>query len=434
MSIEEHQRTLPHNLEAERSVLGAALLDRSAYDIAAQILQPGDFFRDSHSRIFSAMQVLSDAGVAIDLIPLKDVLHSSGELEKIGGAAFIAGLIDGVPHAVNVKYYAAIVKDKWRLRQAIFASTKIMESAYSEDPLEEVIESGVRSFSELAAPVAGGAVHVKDAVLAYAQAIDNDLGLGLPSGFLDLDDLVGGFELKKLLIIAARPSAGKTSLALRMADNMATAGTPVAFFSLEMSQHALAASIIAAHSHVPSEQIRRKLVAERSWSKISHAIEEASQLPMYLVEAASTLTQVGAWCRTLRKDHGVKVGLIDYIQLMSASEQADRQRELQYLSRGLKRLAEEEDMLIVALSQLSRAPEQRTDKRPQLADLRESGALEQDADYVLMIFREEMYKRTDDNAGIAELILAKNRQGPTGTVKLAFLKELAKFDNLAPLF
>lgn len=425
------ERVLPHSEDAEASVLGVALVSPGAWPRIASVLEASDFYRESHRRIFRAMSRLVEQGIPIDFIPLRDALRVAGELEEIGGPAYLSALDRGFPKATNVEFYARVVREKARLRSAIYTANGLLTRAYAEDPIAGMIEDAVRRLSGLADQPESRAVRIGAAVNDYITALDTDTGLGLETGLRDLDDLVGGLQRRHLTIVAARPSVGKTSWVCAVADAIAGRGIPAGIVSLEMSQRAWAAQLLAAHSHVPSEQLRRKMVGDRQWATIAHALETLNERPLFLVEEARTLTQVAAWGRRLRDEHGVQILFVDYLQLMAADHVKDRQQEIAYLSRGLKRLAEDLDLPVVALSQLSRAPEQRTDKRPQLSDLRESGSIEQDADLVLLLFREEMYKPKEENAGIAEVIVAKNRSGPTGTVKVCFLKELALFCNLA---
>lgn len=425
------ERVLPHSAEAERSVLGVALVAREAWPRIAAMLVPEDFYREAHVRIFRTMTTLAEAGTPIDFVPLVDALRVAGDLDEVGGPAYVSSLATGVPRATNVEYYAAMVREKARLRAAIYAANGIAVQAYGEDPVAEIIETGVRRLMRLADQPLGGAVTIGQAIASYMTALDTDAGLGIETGLVDLDRHIGGFKRKDLILVAARPSVGKTSLATTIADNVAGRAIPAALFTLEMDTHAIAANILAGHSRVQTELMRRKLLGERQWVKIAEAIETLNDRPLYLIEAARNLTQVAAAARLLRDEHGIEMFLIDYIQMMAPADAPNRNQLIGYVSHGLKRMAADLNVPVVALAQLSRAPEQRTDKRPQLSDLRESGNLEQDADQVLMLFREEMYKPTADNAGIAEVIIAKNRSGPTGVVKLAFLRDLAHFENLA---
>ena len=327
-----------------------------------------------------------------------------------------------------------IVRGKARLRRAIFAANQILTDAYTEEPLEALVERGVRELLSASEPAHSGAVAIDAAVRDYVSALDTDHGFGIPTGFRDLDDLVGGLQKGTLTIIAARPSMGKSTICVNICDTIAQAAVPTALFSLEMSQRAIAVQVLSQTAHVDATRIARKLLGERDWGKLGAALVAIEGRPFYLVGGAHTATQVDAWTRRLKVEHGAQVVCIDYLQLMMVDGRArDRQQEVAYLSRALKRLAEDQDVAVVALSQLSRAPEGRKDKRPQLSDLRDSGALEQDADLVCLLFRQDMYDSdpNNPNAGTAEVIVAKNRSGPTGTIRLAYLKEQCRFCNVA---
>lgn len=427
-------RTLPANIDAERAVLGAVLVDNAAWPLASSIVGEPEFFRDAHKRIWRALQQLANRAVAMDYMTLREELGRAGDLEPVGGLSYVLALTEGVPRATNVEHYARIVREKARLRELIYAANRTLAAAYdAEMPPEVVAEEAVRELLRVGGATTTGYITAKDALSTYMRDLDSERGVVLPTGFVDLDDLTGGLERRKLTIVAARPSVGKSSFALALADHLTKDGTPVGFVALEMDPSALMANLLAGVSRVPSDRMRRKSLDQRDWGRTADAVEEISARPLHIVHEAHTLAQVQGWARRLVDEHGVQALLLDYIQLLGDPQSPNRQAEIAYFSRGLKRMAKDLDIAMVALSQLSRASESRNDKRPHLSDLRESGALEQDADLVLLLFRGEMYKATDENRGVAEVIIAKNRQGPTGTAKLCWIGETARFENLALL-
>lgn len=427
------ERSLPHNLNAEQWVLGACLVDPRCWDEAASILTSTDFYRDAHRRIWDTMTEMIGAGIPVsDFLLVKNALDERGHLDIVGGPAYVASLADGMPKSANVKYYAAIVKETARLREAIYAANKVLSDAFeAERPAAQIVESAIQALSRSAADTGRGVVTLGDALGEYLRDIDTPGGLYIPTGLIDVDDLIGGFSRRSMTIIAARPSVGKTTFLVSAFDNMTAAGTPVGLISLEMSAPSIAGQMLAGESGVGSDAIRRRAVNQRQWDQVSEASERLAVRPFYIVRGVDTLTQIQAWTRRLRDDYGCAVVGLDYVQMLGNESAADRQRELAYISRGLKRTAEDLDVAMVILSQLSRASESRNDRRPQLSDLRESGALEQDADLALLLFREEMHKPREDNRGVAEVIIGKNRTGPVGTAKVAFRAEAARFSNLS---
>ena len=436
----EQQRTLPNNLEAERSILGAAMIENTTWTDIALRITAKDFFRDAHRRIFEGLERLSQAGKPLDLVLLKEDLEQEGDLEEVGGPAYLASLVDGVPRSTNVVYYCEIVREKARLRNSIFAANTLLGSAYEADQSADfVLEEAVKALLQLSDSGAVGERTLDEALTSYTNSITGDQPSRIATGLADVDSLIGGFERKKLSIIAARPSVGKSSLITSIADYVTAridaAGVhiePCGIITLEMDDETIAGNLVAAHSHVSSDRVRRRMATDAQWSKVSNAIEQLQGRPMYFVNAAGTLTQVAAWARRLKKKYGVRLLFIDYLQLLGNPAAKDRQQEVASLSRGLKQLAKDEDMAIVALSSLGRDPEKRMDKRPHNSDLRESGAIEFDADLILLLYREEMHKPNDEELkGVAEIIISKNRGGPVGTVKVAFIHETARWASLA---
>jgi replicative DNA helicase len=442
-TIATAERTLPHNLEAERSVLGAILVHNDAFNLAAQTIDARDFFRDAHRRIFDKMVALNERGHAIDFVTLKEELQRSGEIDEVGGPAYIASLADGVPRATNVEHYARIVKEKSTLRNLIFAANKILTNAYEADQEADLILDEAESaiFSVAEDRLRSGFVPMRDLVKESFPKIEQlfeqrRLVTGVPTGFVDLDEMTRGLQPSDLVIIAARPSMGKTSLVLNIAQHVALQpNLTVGFFSLEMSKEALFIRLLTAQAQIDGHRLMSGAIGQKDYGRISHALETLSSMRLFIDDTPNLgVLEMRAKCRRLQAEHGLNLVVLDYIQLMNSRGRFEnRTLELASISRSLKGLAKELNVPIVALSQLSRAPEARSDHRPQLSDLRESGALEQDADVVVLIYRDDVYNRepNNENAGIAELIVAKQRNGPTGIVKLAFLREQTRFANLA---
>jgi replicative DNA helicase len=437
------ERTLPHNLEAERSVLGAILVHNDAFNLAAQVIDSGDFYRDAHRRIFDRMVALNERRAAIDFVTLKEELARSGELDEVGGPAYIASLADGVPRATNVEYYAKIVKEKATLRNLIYAANKILTDAYEADQESDLILDAAESaiFAVADDRLKAGFVAMRDLVKESFPKIEQlfeqkRLITGVPTGFVDIDEMTRGLQAGDLVIVAARPSMGKTSLVLNIAQYVASQPDHVVgFFSLEMSKESLFLRLLTSEAQVDGHRLLSGAIGGKDYGRISHALETLSGMKLHIDDSANIgVLEMRAKARRLQAEHGLSLLIVDYIQLMSGRGRFEnRTLELASISRSLKGLAKELNVPIVVLSQLSRAPESRSDHRPQLSDLRESGALEQDADVVVLIYRDDVYNRDPNSpdAGTAELILAKQRNGPTGTVRLAFLREQTRFANLA---
>ncbi|MBI2189703.1 MAG: replicative DNA helicase [Acidobacteria bacterium] len=438
------ERSLPHNLEAERSVLGAILIHNDAFNTAAQVIDAADFYRDAHRRIFNRMVELNERGQAIDFVTLKEALARNAELDDVGGPAYVASLADGVPRATNIEYYARIVKEKATLRNLIFAANRILTNAYEAEQESDVVldeaESAIFAVAEdrLKAGFVPMSELVKESYPKIEQLFEQKrLITGVPSGFVDLDAMTRGFQPGDLVIVAARPSMGKTSLALNVAQHVALQQEhTVGVFSLEMSKESLFLRLLTSEAQVDSHRLMSGAVGQRDYGRISHALEVLNAMRLYIDDTANVgVLEMRAKARRLQAEQrGLSLLVVDYIQLMTArGRYENRTLELASISRSLKGLAKELNVPILVLSQLSRAPESRADHRPQLSDLRESGALEQDADVVIMIYREDAYNRDPNHpdAGTAELIVAKQRNGPTGVVRLAFLREQTRFANLA---
>ena len=436
------EQTLPHNLEAERSVLGAILIHNDAFNVAAELVDSGDFFRDAHRRVFDTMVDLNERGQAIDLVTLKDELGRSGDLDDVGGAAYIAALVDGVPRSTNVEHYARIVKERATLRNLIQSANRILGMAYrAEEDADTLLDQAEQEiFSIAEGRIHTGFVPLSDLVQGSFTAIEQlqehkGLVTGVPSGFVDIDNLTSGFQPAELIIIAARPSMGKTSFALNVAQHVGIkTDRSVGLFSLEMSKEQLFMRMLTAEAEVDSHRFRGGFLSERDYGRLSTALGRLADAKVFIDDSAGLgVLEMRAKARRLKAEHGLDLLVIDYLQLMQGRGRFEnRTQELASISRALKALAKELNVPVLALSQLSRAPESRSNRRPQLSDLRESGALEQDADVVLFIFREEQYDPTPENENLAELIIGKQRNGPTGTVRIAFLKQHTRFANLSP--
>ena len=437
------ERTLPHNLEAERSVLGSILVHNDAFNLAAQVIDSRDFYRDAHRRIFDRMVALNERNQAIDFVTLKEELARNGEIDEVGGPAYVAALADGVPRATNVEFYARIVKEKATLRNLIFAANKILTNAYEADQESDLILDEAESsiFAVADDRLKAGFVPMRQLVHESFPKIEllfeqKRLITGVPTGFVDLDEMTRGLQGGDLIIVAARPSMGKTSLVLNMAQHVAIQPDhTVGFFSLEMSKESLFLRLLTSEAQIDSHRLMSGAIGQKDYGRISHALETLSAMRLFIDDSANIgVLEMRAKARRLQSEHRLSMLVVDYIQLMSGRGRFEnRTLELASISRSLKGLAKELSVPIVVLSQLSRAPEARSDHRPQLSDLRESGALEQDADVVILIYRDDAYNKDPNSpdAGTAELIVAKQRNGPTGIVRLAFLREQTRFANLA---
>jgi replicative DNA helicase len=420
------EKTLPHNAEAERTVLGAVLVDGSTFNSAAEILTRDDFYREAHRRIFDAMAALAERSATIDLVTVKDELAKGAALEAVGGAAYVAGLTDGMPRIVSVEAWSRIIKEKAALRSLIHASNRIVQSCYeAEDEPAVILDRAEKAIFDIAEHrLRQGFIGIREIVKESFRTIDQ---------LSQSKELVtGGLQKGDLIIVAARPAMGKTSFCLNVAQYAsAKTGETVGIFSLEMAKEQLVLRMLCSDARVDAHRLRTGNLQEKDWTRLAKAYADLSASKIFIDDSASlTPLEMRAKCRRLKAEHGLGLVVIDYLQLCSASGRTEnRQQEIAAVSRSLKGLAKELSVPVLALSQLSRAPETRTEKRPQLSDLRESGSLEQDADVVMFIFREEEYKPTEENRGVAEIIIGKQRNGPTGMLKLAFIKEYTRFEN-----
>jgi len=421
-------------------VLGAVLVDNQAFNSAAELLTREDFYRDSHRRIYDAMAALAERSQPIDLVTLKDELVRESALEAVGGAAYLGGLVDGVPRITSVEHWSRIIKEKAVVRKLIHAGNRIVQSCYEgEDEAAALLDQAEKSIFDIAEKrIRAGFASMREIVKESFRTIDQlsqskDVVSGLATGFVDIDEMTSGLQKGELVIVAARPAMGKTSFCLNIAQHVAMrVGETVGLFSLEMSKEQLALRLLCADARIDAHRLRTGKLNEKDWARLAKAYSDLTQSRIFVDDSATiSPLEMRAKCRRLKAEHGLALVIVDYLQLVtSAGRTENRQQELSAISRSMKGLAKELGVPVIALSQLSRAPEARTDRRPQLSDLRESGAIEQDADIVMFIYREEEYKPSDENRGLAEIIIGKQRNGPTGSRKLAFIKEFTRFENL----
>lgn len=434
-------RLPPQSIEAEQAVLGAILLDPRALDRAVEIVGSDDFYRDAHRKIFRAMLALHQRSEPVDLLTLSQELAAEGVLEAVGGTSYLAQLAEQVPTAANLAYYARIVREKSVLRQIIQVSTELGARAYDARPGEvddflDQVEQRIMEISEQRTRPQFS--NMSDLMLDAVGAVESlyqrgEMITGVPTGFTDLDRLTAGFQPSDLIIVAARPAMGKTAFALNVAVNAAQKrGVGVAIFSLEMSKLQLAMRMLCAEARVNSQLMRTGYLTKLDYPKIIAAAQKLSTLPIYIDDTPGlSLLELRAKARRLKRDQEAKLGMVivDYLQLMRGHERSDsREQEISSISRGLKALAKELDVPVVALSQLNRQVESRSDRRPMMADLRESGAIEQDADVILFLFRPWVYDK-DEDEHLAEVIIGKQRNGPTDKVLLTYLPEYTCFEN-----
>jgi replicative DNA helicase len=439
------ERPLPHNLEAERSILGAILLDNHALNAAVEKLRSDDFFLPQHRQIFDRMIQLGEKQQAIDTVTLMEDLTRSGNLESAGGISYLSQLADGLPRVTNVEHYARIVKEKAVLRSLIFSASAIQEQALAAgDDADTILDRAESAIFQIAEDrVRAGLIGVKELVRENYERLERIFSegrriTGLGTGYTDLDNQTAGLQPSELVILAARPSMGKTALALNIAENVALRKRePVAIFSLEMSKESLLLRMLASEARVDAHKFRTGHMNRDDWGKITGALSNLGEAPLWIDDSASsTVLEMGAKARRLKRDRGLSLMIVDYLQLVVPTHTGrgtNRQEEVSSISRSLKGLAKELKLPIVVLSQLTRAPE-REERKPQLADLRESGAIEQDADVVMFINRPNFYKTDlpEEDRAKAELIIAKQRNGPTGTLNFVFLARHTRFEEAAP--
>ncbi len=439
LSKKSLEKLPPHNIEAEQAVLGAILLDNTAMYTVLEIFNPEDFYRKSHEKIFNAMLELIDRDDTVDLLLLRDELVRRKELDEVGGPAYLAALVDQVPTAANVEFHANIVHEKAIARNLLHTSIEIATRCYddSEDVNDILEDAEQHIFSISEGKVKKAFTPLDEIVRVSYERIEmlsekKSLVTGVPTGFSELDHMTSGLQAADLIILAARPSMGKTSMCLNVAQHIGVReNIPTAIFSLEMSKEQLGIRLLCAEARLDSHDVRVGNLQDGDWERLAHASEILSKAPIYIDDTpAMSILEMRAKSKRLKLEKGLGAVIVDYLQLMqSRSRRENRQQEITEISRSLKTLAKELDVPVIALSQLSRAVENRTDKRPQLSDLRESGAIEQDADVVMFIYRPEVYF-DEAEPGIAEIIIGKQRNGPIGTVSLAFIKEYTRFENL----
>lgn len=441
MSQALNDRVPPHNIEAEQSVLGAVFLEPEAFSGASEILMPDDFYRASHQRIFTAMLALADRGEPIDVITVTTYLHDRKQLEEVGGVTYLTQLAESVPTAANMEYYCRIVEEKALLRRLIRAATDIVTSGFErEDEVDDVLNEAEKTILEVSGRKnSDGFKNIKDVLIDVYDKIETlhesqgDV-TGVPTGFQELDRITSGFQRNDLIIIAARPSVGKTAFALNVAQNVAVkTDNNVAIFSLEMGADQLVQRMLCAEGNIDAQRLRNGQLQADDWGKLTMAMGSLSNAGIFIDDTPGIrVSEIRSKCRRLKQEHGLGMIMIDYLQLIQGSinSKESRQQEVSEISRSLKGLARELEVPLIALSQLSRGVESRQDKRPMMSDLRESGSIEQDADIVGFLYRDDYYDKESEKQNIIEIIISKQRNGPTGTVELAFVKEYNKFVDL----
>jgi replicative DNA helicase len=438
------ERPLPQNLDAERSVLGAILLDNHSLNNALEKLKPEDFFQNMHQIIFTQMIELGERQQAIDLVTLADQLHRRGQLEAAGGAAYLAQLVDGVPRVGHMEHYARIIKEKSLLRHLIHATHEIQQTAMEadEDP-DAILDRAESSIFQLAEDrVRVGLVPMKDVVRDNIERLERTITegkriTGLATGYAQLDNLTSGLQPSELIILAARPSAGKTAMALNIAENTALHGrAQVAIFSLEMSKESLLMRLLSSMGRVDAHKFRTGHLSREDWKQMTVTLAQLSDAPLWIDDSGSaTVTEIGAKARRLKRDRGLDMVMVDYLQLIAGRGRfSNRNEEVSSITRGLKGLAKELQVPVVVLSQLTRANE-REERAPHLSDLRESGAIEQDADVVIFLHRPNLFKKrdevTDEERAQTDVIIAKQRNGPVDRVPFVFLGKYTRFEEAA---
>lgn len=433
-------RIPPQSIEAERSTLGSMLLEKEAIYKGAEVLKPEDFYREAHRVIFEVVTHLANKGEPVDIITVSEELKQRGMLDKIGGVAYLTLLANSVPTAANIEHYAKIVEEKSILRALITAASNILSMGYAgtEDITVLLDDAEKQIFQISQKRNVKGFVSLKNILIETFERIEKIYEskggvTGLSTGFRDLDRMTAGLQNSDLIILAARPSMGKTTFALNIARNVAVdLKVPVVVFSLEMSKEQLALKLLCSEAGVDNQRIRTGTLMDNDWPRLSHALGRLSESNIFIDDTPGmTALEVRSRARRIKAEHGLGLIVIDYLQLMqSRGRSENRQQEVSDISRSLKSLARELGVPVISLSQLSRAVEQRTDKKPYLADLRESGSLEQDADIVAFLYRDDYYNPESDKKNITELIIAKQRNGPVGTVELYFNKETGKFIGL----
>lgn len=441
MPTSSFDRTPPHNIEAEQAVLGAIFLQPESFSVASELLVYTDFYRTSHQRIYEAMMRLSERGEPIDVVTVTTLLSNEQTLDEAGGVSYLSDIAGTVPTAANIGFYSKIVEEKALLRRLIRTATDIVSTSFErEDNVDDVLNEAEKNILTVSSRQNAGAFKsIKDVLIEVYDDIEqrhqnDDEVTGIPTGYRDLDRITSGFQPNDLIIVAARPSVGKTAFALNIAQNIATrTDENVAIFSLEMGAEQLVSRMLCAEGNIDSQRLRTGNLEADDWGKLTMAMGSLSNAGIYIDDSPGIrVSDIRSKCRRLKQEHGLGMIIIDYLQLIQGSEQSkeNRQQEVSEISRSLKGLARELEVPLIALSQLSRGVEQRQDKRPMMSDLRESGSIEQDADIVSFLYRDDYYDEESEQQNIIEIIISKQRNGPTGTVELAFVKEYNKFVDL----
>lgn len=432
-------RSLPNNIEAEQSVIGSLLLDKNSIAQVLETLKPDDFYRDAHKIIYESVIELYTKYTPIDMVTLIDNLRARDKLEAAGGITYITQVCSSVPSTANLQSYIKIIKEKSTLRELIKSATQTIEDCYNkQDEVENVIDSAEKKIFNISSQRDTGDFEPMNVVLERGfieieKMFKNKGGLtGISSGFPDLDAKTSGFQKGDMVLVAARPSMGKTTFALNIGQYAALReGRNVVIFSLEMSKEQLAYKMLCSEANIDVLRLRTGNLEDRDWEAIARTSGPLSEAKIFIDDTPGiSMMEMRSKCRRLKLEHGIDMIIIDYLQLMSGNNNESRQQEVSEISRSIKALAKEIQCPVIALSQLSRAPEQRTDHRPMLSDLRESGSIEQDADLVMFLYRDEYYNKETEDKNVAECIIAKQRNGPTGTIKLAWLGQYSKFSSL----
>ncbi|GAA5160060.1 replicative DNA helicase [Ornithinimicrobium tianjinense] len=437
------ERLPPQDVAAEQSALGAMLLSKDAIGECSEVVKPVDFYRPAHERIYEAIVDLFGRGEPVDAITVSDELTKRGDLARVGGTAYLHQLIAQVPTAANAAYYAEIVAERAVLRRLVEAGTRIVQIGYGGGDVEEIVNQAQAEVYAVADKRGGEDYHaLGDLIPAATDEIEHNASstgemVGVPTGFTDLDELTNGLHPGQMIIVAARPAVGKSTFALDVARAAAIKHKlATVVFSLEMSRTEIAMRLLSAESEIPLQNMRKGNMRDRDWTKLAETQGRIHDAPLFIDDSPNmSLMEIRAKCRRLKQRHNLKMVIVDYLQLMSSGKRVEsRQQEVAEFSRALKLLAKELEVPLIALSQLNRGPEQRTDKKPQMSDLRESGSIEQDADVVILLHRESLYERESPREGEADVIVAKHRNGPTDTVVVAFQGHYSRFTNMASNF
>lgn len=431
----------PQSNEAEIAVLGSMLLDKEAINYAIELLEEDSFYKSAHKKIYSTIIGLYDKNKAIDVVTVVEELRKKGALDEIGGSPYIASIASSIPTSANIEHYAKIVREKAILRNLISTATQIVSESYDNiTPVDALLDRAERMIFDITTnKVEAKCTSIKDIIKSSIETIDNlyqrkENITGIATGFHDFDVITAGLQRSDLIIIAGRPSMGKSAFVSCIAEHVgAIEKKPIVFFSLEMSKEQLVQRMLCSHARVDSHKVRTGFLSQSDWPKLVNAAGKLSASPIFIDDTPGvSALELRAKARRLKAQHDIGLIVLDYLQLMQGPPGIEnRQQEISEISRSLKALARELSVPLIAVSQLSRAVEQRADRRPQLSDLRESGAIEQDADVVVLLLREEYYNPTEENKGVADVIIAKQRNGPVGTLKLAFINEYTRFEDLA---